>query len=333
MARMNTEKKILFLPLYDEDWASSKYRVYKHIHHLERLGLRCEVLRPPLPKLFSRLSYYANLFFSIPSFNVIFIQKKIFRLPLLRMILMLKKKIIFDFDDAIYCFEKDLKAIQYILSEVDHVLAADDPLANYASRYNKHVTVLPTPLESGHYTGQIKTKTENTIKISWIGRPWNHHYLSDLEHVFERLCHENSNIALYVVSGSPFHFSNSAIPVFNIPWSEKAEEEILHSVDIGIVPLRDDEWSRGKCAYKVLLYMSHGIPVIASPVGVKTLLVRNGDNGILASSLTEWVDAIRFLAENDEERRKLGFAGYETFMSGYTYDTLSLQLAHILEKI
>lgn len=324
-------KKILFLPLYNDDWASSKYRVYKHIRYLENHGLKCTVVRPPEPSLIPRIRYYYNLFFNCFINDVIVIQKKIFRMPLFRLILMTKRKIIFDFDDAIYCYEKDINSINFILSKVNHVLVADESLAVYARNYNSNVTVMPTPLEAGHFA-RNQRKANDVVKVAWIGRPWNQHYLSGLEGVFHELRCIKSKIALYVVSGKPFQFKNTDFPVINIPWSEEAEERILHSIDIGIVPLTDDEWSRGKCGYKVLLYMSHGLPVIASPVGVKATLIKNGINGFLASSEEEWINKLCLLSEDQALRCKFGAAGYETFFSNFTYNALSARLADILQS-
>lgn len=137
-------------------------------------------------------------------------------------------------------------------------------------------------------------------------------------------------MTLYVVSGEPFKFPRSDFPVINVPWSEEAEEEVLRQVDIGLIPLIDDEWSRGKCAYKALIFMSHGIPVIASPVGVKADLMREGVNGLFASREDEWVEKITLLATDIELRRKIGEAGYRTFSSAYTFEVVSGKLAQML---
>jgi glycosyltransferase involved in cell wall biosynthesis len=326
------KRKILFLPLYNEDWASSKYRVYKHIPYLMKHDLSCLVLRPASPTLRSRFHYYARLFLHARRYDIVFIQKKIFRFPLYRLIRMIGKKIVFDFDDAIYCDEPHREEINRIIATVDHVLVANDQLAAYAIQYNRLVTVLPTPLEASP-PSTCPSAEDGNVKIAWIGRPWNQHYLSDLEGVFLFLKKTALNLTLYVVSGAPFRFKNTDFPIVYVPWSEKKEEEILRSVNLGIVPLRDDEWSRGKCGYKVLLYMSHGLPVIASPVGVKATLIKNGINGFLASSEQEWIDKLCLLSKDQDLRCKIGASGYETFLSTYTYDVVSARLASILQSI
>jgi len=325
-------KKIMFLPLYNEDWASSKYRVYKHISYLEKYGLQCIVIKPSEPTFISRLQYYFKILWNIPIIDIIYIHKKIFRVLPFNFFLLTGKGIVFDFDDAIFCYDKDRDNINYILTKVHQVVVANEFLAVYARKYNKNVEIIPTPLESGHTRIDDK-KIGNTLKIAWIGRPGNHHYLANIAEVFKKLKDYHRKIELYVVSGEPFQFKNADFPVINIPWSEEAEEKVLHSIDIGIVPLTDDEWSSGKCGYKVLLYMSHGIPVIASPVGVKATLIENGINGLLASSQEEWVDSIRFLGEDRVLRRKMGISGHETFLNNYTYDVVSARLAAILKSI
>ncbi|MCX7982771.1 MAG: glycosyltransferase family 4 protein [Syntrophales bacterium] len=321
--------RILFLPLYDETWASSKYRVYKMAPYLRERGWECTVLKPPEKKLLPRFFYYSRLFAGCLSHQVVLIQKKLFRPVIFRLIRLLAKRLIFDFDDAIYCYERDKKQIDFILSQVDHVFVADAYLARYAEKFNDKVTIVPIALEKKdmlpHSPGDDKT-----VKIAWIGRPWNHRYLELLDGVFERLKSTGVNLSLYVVSGAPFRFPRSQFPVINIPWSEEAEEEILRKVDIGIVPLTDDDWSQGKCAYKVLLFMSYGVPVIASPVGVKAELIREGVNGLLASKENEWVEKILLLVHDHELRRKIGEAGYRTFATDYTFESVSARLAQIL---
>jgi glycosyltransferase involved in cell wall biosynthesis len=325
-------KKVMFLPLYNDDWASSKYRVYRHIGYLEKYGLQCIVIKPSEPTFFSRLQYYFDILWNIPRVDIIYIHKKIFRSIPFNFFLLTGKTMVFDFDDAIYCYDKDRNDINYILTNVHQVVVADECLAVYARQYNKRVEIIPTPLESTHKTIDDRA-IGDILKIAWIGRPGNHHYLSTIAEVFKQLKEYPRKIELYVVSGEPFQFKNADLPVINVPWSEVAEEEVLHSIDIGIVPLTDDEWSRGKCPYKVLLYMSHGIPVIASPVGAKATLIKNGINGLLASSHEQWIDSIRLLCEDRTLRRKIGTAGYETFLKDYSYEVVSARLATLLKSI
>ena len=325
-------KKVLFLPLYDADWASSKLRVYKHIAYLQQHGLECTLLRPPMPQLIPRIRYYWNMFKQCLFTDVIFIQKKIFRPLLFKLILATGKKVVFDFCDAIYLFEQDRDIVNYILSHVDLVLAADEPLAAYARQYGKSVQVFPTPLEMSPVK-PCDPAAGDRIRIGWIGRPGNQHYLADLADVFAKLKDAGVNAELHVVSGEPFHFEGTDFPVVNIPWSDEAEEKALEDLDMGIVPLRDDEWSRGKCGYKALLFMSHGLAVIASPVGAKASIIQNGVNGILAASPEEWIASIRLLSQDGPLRCKLGQAGHETFAGQFTYDILSARLAAMLKSI
>jgi len=324
--------KVIFLPLYHEDWASSKYRVYRQVPYLVKEGIDCSVLRPPPPKFISRFSYYARLFVGCLTHDLVFVQKKLLRAPLFFLLRRLARRLVFDFDDAIYLYKEDRPLIDRILAKVDAVVVADEELARYARRYNSLVAVIPTPVEKGNYIKKAHPP-DGKVRITWVGRPWNHHYLADLAGVFERLAQEKLPIELYVVSGKPFQFPRSCFPVINVPWSEKAEEETLAMTDIGIIPLKDDEWSRGKCPYKIMLFMSRKIPVIASPVGVKAEIIKSGLNGFLAGTEDDWVACISRLVKDPNLRHKIGQEGLSTFEQSYTYEMISANLAKFLRTV
>ncbi len=98
-------------------------------------------------------------------------------------------------------------------------------------------------------------------------------------------------------------------PVTFLPWSEEAEIDCLHRFDVGIMPLADDSWSQGKCAYKLIQYMAVGLPVVASPIGMNRKVVTHGENGFLAATADEWLDALKRLADDPDLRRRMGEAG------------------------
>jgi len=329
---MNT--KILFLPLYSEEWASSKYRVYNHLRHFKKFDLTCKVLTPPAPKLLSRIQYYIKLFTYLLWCDVVFIQKKIFRLQIFNAILIFRKKIIFDFDDAIYCYDDVHNDLKYILKHVNLVIVADENLAIYALKFNHNVQVIPTPVELQDSPNEYRNKKKDSIHVGWIGRSWNQHYLAELEDVFDFLYYSlRLDIKLLIMSGEPFSFKNSVFPVVNVPWGQETENEFMRNIDIGLVPLNDDEWSRGKCGYKVLLHMSYGIPVIVSPVGVKKEIIVHGINGYFAETKNDWIESIENLAKDPALRLKIGECGYDKVKREYTYKSISSQLANILRNV
>ena len=119
----------------------------------------------------------------------------------------------------------------------------------------------------------------------------------------------------------------------NIPWSESEEISLINSLDIGIMPLHDDPWTRGKCGYKLIQYMACGIPVVASPIGVNTSIVHHGVNGFLASTEEEWSESINRLVSNPRLRKQMGEAGRQIVEERFSLQAWAPRVAEIVSSI
>jgi len=222
-----------------------------------------------------------------------------------------KPPIVYDFDDAVFLpnvsdanrFMVSLKWVRKIpgiLRLCTHVVAGNEYLAAFAKQYNPAVTSIPTcvdtdkfrprPADSGLPAGQPI--------VGWIGSPTTAPYLATLRDVFRRV-HARRPFELKV-SGASADISFDGVPTRNVRWSLGDEVTLFNTCDIGVYPLTDDEWSKGKCGFKAIEFMACGVPVVASAVGVNREIVQDGANGFLAATEDEWVDKLgRLLADSD----------------------------------
>jgi glycosyltransferase involved in cell wall biosynthesis len=146
------------------------------------------------------------------------------------------------------------------------------------------------------------------VTLGWIGSHSTVSYLHLLDNVLPQLA-ARYRIVVKVVGG---HYSLSGLEVSNHPWKLQNELTDLHSFDIGLMPMPDDQWTRSKCGFKLLQYMGVGVPSVASPVGVNRQIVEDGLNGFLANSEEAWIDKLSKLIEDIELRRAMGLRGRAT---------------------
>ncbi|HOY30498.1 MAG TPA: glycosyltransferase family 4 protein [Bacteroidales bacterium] len=250
-------------------------------------------------------------------------------------------KIILDFDDAIWLMDvsegnKNLSWLKRpsktadILRLSDTVFVGNSYLSRYAEQFNTNVNVIPTTLD----TEKIKTKTHNTsgkICIGWTGSytTLKHFELavSFLKKIQEKYPGE---IKIKLISNVN-HVEG--LDISFCPWTKEKETEDISEFDIGIMPLPDDEWSRGKCGFKGLQYMALGIPAVMSPVGVNTEIIKNGENGFLANSDEEWIDKLSMLIESAELRMKIGKNGRKTVVEKYSFNAWKDRYVSFFEEL
>lgn len=332
---------VLFLPLYDKRWASSRYRVYYYIPILEKKGISCGVIEPPGTNCFARFLYMIRIFVSLKKFHAVFIQKKVFKKFILFLIHKINPNIIFDFDDALFAkptsvndlsfdINKKQRSLNYTLKKSGTVVVGNQFLKDYAIRQNPNIYILPTPVLTDHEK-HPEMQSDKLVTIGWVGNHENLIYLRRLENVFKRLQAETDrHFVLKVISDEPLNIN--AINVINIKWSLDKEYHDLDDIDIGIMPLSDDDWSKGKCAFKILQFMSMSVPVIASPVGMNNDVIIHSLNGFLAEDEDDWIYYLLILINNKDLRNKMGNSGSELVKSKYTYEINSDSLIKILTE-
>jgi len=324
--------RTLFITDSDITGASFRYRVHQYIGMLEAEGFACEVVRAramPMRRL-RRLREY----------DVVFVQKKLFSVPWILAASRCARRIIFDFDDTIWtCPRRDWslptrikvrQRLRAMFSKSSCVTVGNGYLADYARKHNPNVVVIPTCLDTDYYRPAPRRREPEQVRIGWIGSKPNLVYLERLEPVFRRLS-ADTGISLAVISNQEYRSPN--LPTQFIPWTLDGELAALHELDMGLMPLPDDDWTRGKCGFKTILYMACGIPSVSSRVGLNNEFVLDGQNGFLAGDEEEWVDKISLLAQDPELRRRIGQEGRRTAEEKYSLKVGGNLLANALRGV
>jgi glycosyltransferase involved in cell wall biosynthesis len=195
-----------------------------------------------------------------------------------------------------------------------HVTVGNEYLADYARRHNRNVSVIPTTIDTRIYLPQ-SPRNAAVPTIGWTGSYSTVQHLDILRPTLAQLVRTNA-FKLEVI-GTPA-YSVEGVETTARAWSASTEVQDLSRMDIGIMPLPDDQWSRGKCGLKLLQYMALGIPVIGSDVGVNGTIIQDGVNGFLARTPAEWLEKLRRLLHEPELRHSLGQAGIQTVRENYS---------------
>lgn len=234
---------------------------------------------------------------------------------------------VLDFDDAVFLRKtspvngpwsllKFPSKTGTICRLASHVVVGNGYLAAYARRFNPHVMVIPSSIDTDQYVrrGPRAADAADPV-IVWTGSYSTLPYLDGLRGVFRRLA-AHRRFRLKVIGVEDYRLDGVDVEV--APWRSETEVADLSGADIGVMPLPDDPWTRGKCAMKALQYMGLGIAAVCSPVGANAEIVQHGRNGLLATSEDEWVDALARLLDDPQERARLGEAGRATVEAGFS---------------
>ena len=270
------------------------------------------------------------------NYSVIFLQRDLLyrvRAPLLELFLYWwvrelraagKIKIVFDVDDNLLInkagrFSPSLRSkLGQICSKADQVICGNDYLAALFSQYSPKVTVVPTVIDTSRYV-RVRLPDHSRLVIGWTGISSNLNYLSDLEEALNEVALSSAFVMRVICqAGSPAPFKNPKFLVELVPWQRASEIDDLADFDIGIMPLPDTEFTKGKCGFKLLQYMALGIPAVASPVGVNSSIIIDGRNGFLARSPKDWSRIIKSLLEDAELRARVGAEGQKTVDEHYS---------------
>jgi glycosyltransferase involved in cell wall biosynthesis len=233
---------------------------------------------------------------------------------------------VFDFDDAVFVSYKSpsngyLSYLKFAGKTktscrlAAHVMAGNPYLAGYARRVNENVTIIPTTIDTEKYKPLSYDRKPGPIVIGWTGSHSTVQHLNTLRETLSRLARKTT-FRLRVI-GTPSYQING-IDVEARSWRANTEVEDLTNIDIGIMPLPDDKWSRGKCGLKALQFMALGIPTVCSPVGVNTDIIQDDENGMLAACEDEWINKLSILIDSPERREQLGRAGRRTVELKYS---------------
>lgn len=250
---------------------------------------------------------------------------------------LLRRPYLYDMDDAFYLrYRAGGKRIfrpllgnkfDRMMEGASAITAGNRNLADYSRRFNGNVVHLPTVVDTTRYVPR-RASREGAFRVGWIGSPSTARYLELLAEPLSTLGAEIP-MEFVVVGGKAPRLRN--VEVSELAWSEATEIDIINSFDVGVMPLTDDEWSRGKCAFKLIQYMACGVPVVASPVGANADVI-SPDSGMLAGTGDEWMQALRTLHADRSLRKAMGAAARERVESQYSLGGTLPRLAALIQQ-
>jgi glycosyltransferase involved in cell wall biosynthesis len=307
--------EITYAPFEDEELHSIVYKP-------GRMGKKLQLVTRNLARRLSTISKARN-------YDLVYILREAALLgpPVFERLLHQQRvPFVFDFDDAIFVsyrspsngylsYLKFASKTKTICRLASHVMVGNPYLAEYAGQVNQNVTVIPTTIDTEKYRVPPPKTGSGPLVIGWTGSYSTVQHLDTLRGALKKLA-ETEQFRLRVI-GTPT-YELSPLEVEAMPWRAATELEDLCAIDIGVMPLPDDNWSKGKCGLKALQFMALGIPTICSPVGVNTDIIQDNENGFLAGSEEEWVDKLSRLLRSAELRRRLGDAGRATVEQEYS---------------
>ena len=275
--------------------------------------------------------------------DLVVLQRRLLPLWQLRLLRSAARRLIYDFDDALFCRDSystkaapswtRLARFWATIYAADGVVAGNQFLCAQAGQYidPAKVQFIPTCVDPANYNLARHERRGAAVRLGWIGQRSTLPCLYHAERLLVAAAEALPGLRLRVICDR--YPQLLGVRVVPRTWSGATESEELADLDIGISWLPDDEWSRGKCGLKVLQYMAAGLPVVANPVGENATMVRHGETGFLASTPEEWASAIARLAHDPELRARMGTAGREHLERHYHVHRWSHTFAEFVDRL
>ena len=305
--------------------ASARVRILQLVPHLEKLGVQCLARQHP-----GSAARLAALLAGRHAADVVVVQKK---LPSAAEGLAWRSSgapIVFDYDDAVVFRQQPRDGSHHSATRTrrfaracrlaDAFVCGNQYLAGLCSPRGKPVLVAPSPVPLD-VPRAAPRRLRGPVRIGWIGSPGNLDSLALLAAPLRALAQRQS-IVFVIISEQSVELEG--VPSEHVPWTLARQEHALSQLDVGVMPLVDSPWARGKCSYKLLQYMAAELPVVASPVGMNAELVDHGRNGLLAATATAWERALEQLVTDLELAGKLAAEGRRTAEAGFGYPAQAL---------
>lgn len=353
-----TDLDVLYLTKYDRKGASSRYRSLQYFPHLEARGIRChyeplfsdryldrlyETGSIPLRQAVGGYLRRIRSMMGVGSSDVVVVEKEL--LPYVppafeRLLTRTDTPVVVDYDDAIFhTYDRSANPLvrRLLGNKIDTVMRCADAIVvgneYLAARARKagasRIEIIPTVIDLDRYP-HVPPEAEGAFTIGWIGSPSTARYVEAIAPALRTVCGERDAHVLLVGSGE---VDLPGVPHEVREWSEETEVEDVASFDVGIMPLEDTPWERGKCGLKLLQYMGCAKPVVTSPVGVNAEIVEDGRHGLYARSPEEWIESLVALGEDRQRARRMGEAGRERVAERYCLDVTAPELAGVLASV
>jgi glycosyltransferase involved in cell wall biosynthesis len=243
----------------------------------------------------------------------------------------IRQPIIYDVDDAIWINNE--KLIGKIAKKSEVIIAGNSFIADWFSEYNKNIFIVPTAIDTNRFIANPAINKDEKFIIGWTGSADGLKYVYEIEDQLNNFLknHENSFIKI-ICDQKPSFKSILPEKIIYVPWSPLLENTELQDVSVGIMPLTDNEWSRGKCSYKMLQYMSSSIPVVVSNVGMNSELIAKSEVGLGVRRTEEWQETLTAFWKDKSLGEKMGEKGRALVERDYSLIVVAKQLSEIFNK-
>jgi glycosyltransferase involved in cell wall biosynthesis len=345
--------RVVYFSKSSEEGPSSRYRIYQFLPYLEKAGIQCSIrplmgptyfalleIRSAMLRALGKTVYVAARF--VKRFwdlvwmgrpDIVVVEGQLFPYCptwIERLLVISGRKLVLEFDDAIYLTRLHWRKMPTLLRMSTAAIVGNATLSEYARHNSSAVAVIPTVVDTerfiprGRVGGKAAGEADGMITIVWIGLAYNFSYLEILAPAL-RLVQKEMLARFRVISSRPPVLAG--VEVEFKPWDLHNEVRDLQECHIGVMPLPDSEWARGKCGLKLLQYMAVGIPAVASPVGVNQEIIKSGENGCLAATSEEWCAHLIALCRDVELRNRMGEAARRTIEERYSLHVWGPRLA------
>ncbi len=354
--------RVLFIVPHPIEGPSSRFRVYQFLPYLKANGIDAQV-RPFVSSRHVHALYRGNNTVTkiaitalaclnrmadivrASRYDVVYVLREAFPFgpPIVeRALTWTGARLVFDFDDAIWLRElvydnpldrlRDWGKPAKLAARASHVVVGSQHLANYARKHTLRddaISIIPTVVDSSAYLPLTETRTDDVLTIGWVGTPrGSKAFLETLIPIMRDFSVRYPHVQWQFVGAEPFDVGH--LPVEFITWELHKEVRNIQSFDIGLMPLTDDAFNRGKCGFKLIQYMNCGIPVVCSPVGANCDIVEHGASGYFANEPEEWSSALAKLIEDASLRVAMGKHGRLRAEQEYS---LAIQAPRLLDVL
>ena len=328
-----------------ESVPSARFRVHQLREHLAQCGVDLRIFHaklgayPPVSSLLRPWWLPATLAQRIPaivrshSYDVTLLQRSMVS-TLATLEGWTGQPRVFDVDDALW-LRRGGGWVRRIVRKCDAVVCGNSFLADYFSQHNSSVYVVPTAVDTARFAPIPRSPSHcNTRVIGWTGVSSEYEYLYNIEKALHDVLMAREGVRLRVMADRPPRFSRlQSSQVEFVRWNPATEAEAIRTMSVGLMPLEDSDWARGKCSYKMLLYLSCGVPAVVSPVGMNREVLAMADVGYGAASMADWSDAILTLLDDEERARTLGRNGRQVVEKHFSVKHVAGQIGNILRGV
>jgi len=333
------------LPVDGERGASTRYRVLAYRPRLEAAGFETRVRFPreasasgPARPAWRAVDLLQDLLGPAVE-DLLFIHRKTYPPPLARWLRRRSRPLVFDLDDALdlpppsralgpAALARYRRNFEATTGAADLVLCGNRELA--ARLPHGRYELLPTPVDTDRFSPAAAGKPAGKT-LGWVGHADNLDYLESISDPLREVARRHTGLRLVVVADRP-----PRLPGLDVEfraWSLEREVSCFRGIAVGLMPLADTPWARGKCAFKAIQYMALGIPAVVSPVGMNRQVIDDGRNGFLAGSPEQWVEALDRLLSDADLAARIGREGRRTAVRDYSLDVTAGRLIGILRGV